>query len=143
MAMAAEENFLSVTELADTLVRSTGISFHAAHAVVSHAVKELQGNYDADAMTDVILRELPSTTRGEPVITREEIRTSLSANNFVSVRRAQGGPASEALDPEILRAQEQLAADERWLFNAETLYKNAHSMMKQESAALLKQFYGL
>jgi argininosuccinate lyase len=143
MAMAADENFLSVTELADTLVRSTGISFQAAHTVVSHAVKELQGKYDADVITDIILSELPLITQGKPVITREEIRTSLSANNFVSVRRTHGGPASEVLDPEILRAKEQLAADERWLFNAETLYRNAHSMMKQESVALLKHIYRL
>jgi argininosuccinate lyase len=142
MALAAEGDFLPVTELADTLVRSMGISFRAAHTIVSHAVKELQGSYDADVMTDIIVRELPSITQGAPAITREEIRASLSARNFVAVRRIPGGPASEALDPEILRAKEQLAADERWLFNTETLRKNARAMMRQDGDALLKQIYG-
>jgi argininosuccinate lyase len=142
MAVAADANFLPVTELADTLVRSTGISFHAAHTIVSRAVKELTGGYDAEAMTDIIVRELPAITQGAPSIGREEIRASLSARNFVAVRRIPGGPASEALDPEILRAKEQLLADERWLFNAEAARKSAHTMIRQESDALLQRAHG-
>jgi argininosuccinate lyase len=142
MALAADGNFLPVTELADTLVRSAGISFHAAHTIVSSAVKELTGGYDAEAMTEIIVRELPSITRGAPSITREEIRASLSARNFVAVRRVPGGPASEALDPEILRSKEQLLADERWLFDAEASRTNARAMMRQESDALLQRAHG-
>lgn len=142
MAAAADENFLPVTELADTLVRSTGISFHAAHAVVSSAVKELEDNYDAEAMTEIIVRELPSIVEGTPMISREAIRASLSARNFVAVRQVAGGPASEALDPEILRAREQLLIDERWLFDAENHRKNARTMMREESDALLRRVDG-
>jgi argininosuccinate lyase len=139
MAVAADGNFLPVTELADTLVRSMGFSFHAAHTIVSRAAGELQESYDPELMTDIIVRELPPTTRGAPAITREEIRASLSARNFVAVRRVPGGPASEALDPEIHRAKDQLTVDERWLSNSESYRSNAQAMMKQESAALMKQ----
>src|ERR1700733_567404 len=45
MAAAADENFLPVTELADTLVRTASMSFRDAHSVVSLAVRELKGNY--------------------------------------------------------------------------------------------------
>ena len=142
MAIAADGNFLPVTELADTLVRSMGISFHAAHAIVSNAVKELTGGYDAEVMTDIIVRELPSIAKGAPSISREEIRNSLRASHFVAVRRIMGGPASEALDPEILRAKEQLATDERWLFDAESFRANARTMMRKESDALLHRAHG-
>ncbi len=64
MAEAAEGNFLPVTELADTLVRSTGMSFHSAHKIVSSAVKELTGGYDAEAMSAIIERELAVFTKG-------------------------------------------------------------------------------
>ena len=40
MAACADANFLTVTELADTLVRETGMSFRTAHEIVSEAVKE-------------------------------------------------------------------------------------------------------
>jgi len=142
MAVAADGNFLPVTELADTLVRTTGISFHAAHTVVSRAVKELKSGYDAEAMTNIIERELPSITQRATAITREEIRASLSARNFVAVRRIPGGPASEALDPEILRAKEQLTADERWLLDTESRRSNARTIMRQESDALLERNHG-
>jgi argininosuccinate lyase len=88
------------------------------------------------------VRVLPTITQGAPSIGREEIRASLSARNFVAVRRVPGGPASEALDPEILRAKEQLLADERWLFDAEAFRKNAHNLMRQESDALLQRAHG-
>jgi argininosuccinate lyase len=139
MAVAADENFLPVTELADTLVRSTGISFHAAHKIVSSAVRELKDGYDANAMTAIIERELPAITQGKPQITREEIRASLSAQNFVSVRRIPGGPASEALDPEILRAREQVASDEAWLSEVTMHRANVRSLVRQESDALLQR----
>ena len=60
LASSAEANFLPVTELADTLVRSTGMSFHSAHKLVSRAVQELDGRYDAEAMSAIIERELPA-----------------------------------------------------------------------------------
>jgi argininosuccinate lyase len=105
-------------------------------------VKELKSGYDAEAMTDIIERELPLITQRATAITREEIRASLSARNFVAVRRIPGGPASEALDPEILRAKEQLAADERWLLDTESRRANARIMMRQESDALLERNHG-
>ena len=43
MAACADANFLTVTELADTLVRETGMSFRTAHEIVSEAVKEQDG----------------------------------------------------------------------------------------------------
>src|SRR6185312_10875126 len=90
MAKAAEGNFLTVTELADTLVRSTGMSFHSAHKIVSGAVRELNGSYDPIAMSAIIERELPSFTKNSAKLGRADILKSLSAANFVAVRRIAG-----------------------------------------------------
>ena len=57
-------NFLTVTELADTLVRSCNISFRTAHEVVSRAVKETsqtKGNFIA-----AVERAFPECT-GQPL----------------------------------------------------------------------------
>jgi argininosuccinate lyase len=89
MAAAVEANFLAVTELADTLVRSTGISFDDAHHLVSNAVRELIAagiGFDPDSMTAIIERELPPITAVSYSITRDQIRDSLRAQNFVDVR---------------------------------------------------------
>src|SRR5207244_5315815 len=54
MAERANSDFLTVTELADTLVRCEKLSFTAAHHIVSEAVRKLQGAYSAAAMVDAI-----------------------------------------------------------------------------------------
>jgi argininosuccinate lyase len=141
MAAAADENFLPVTELADTLVRVAGLSFGAAHAMVSRAVRELKGNYDAEAMTDIIEREL-SAAQGALAVSRKQIREALTAKNFVAVRRVPGGPASEVLEPEVLRAREQMTIDERWLHGTEQKWAHARAWMREQSDILLRQSDG-
>ncbi len=135
MAVTADGNFLPVTELADTLVRETGMSFHAAHTIVSKAVRELQGAYSADAMTDLVEREL----EGRFTLSLEKIRTALSAANFVAVRKIPGGPAPEALEPEILRARETAARDGEWTAGEARRLEDAHETMKAECRTLTGQ----
>jgi argininosuccinate lyase len=142
MAAAADENFLPVTELADTLVRTAGMSFRAAHLVVSLAVRELKGNYDPEAITDIVERELAATPGGLAV-TRMQIRDALSAKNFVAVRRVPGGPASEVLEPEVLRGRARIALDERWLHHTEEKWASARALIREQNDALLRQADGL
>ena len=140
MAAAAGANFLSVTELADTLVRVTGISFHAAHQLVSNAVKMLTADgvgYNPDAMTTIIERELPSIAANASTITHEQIRRALDAQNFVDVRRIPGGPAAAVLEPEILRARQQITADHSWLDAAIVHQQKAHASLRQQCDDLL------
>jgi argininosuccinate lyase len=70
-------------------------------------------------------------------MSREQIRESLRARNFVAVRKVHGGPAPEALEPEIQRAREQLAADERWLDETTNRWMTARTRVRRESDALL------
>ena len=137
MAQVADGNFLPVTELADTLVRETGMSFHAAHGIVSAAVRELHGVYDADAMADIVLRDLNGN--GLP---REKLLRALSAENFVAVRKIPGGPALEALEPEILRAKESSSADERWLEEKRQRLAEARKMLQDEQQRLIGRVDG-
>ncbi len=137
MAKAADAGFLPVTELADTLVRTTGMSFHAAHRLVSAAVRELSDNgtgYNPDAMAARIERDLPAATAHE--VSRKQLRDSLRAQNFVAVRSLPGGPALRALEPEILRARQGLEADRQWLAGKRRSLEGAHAQLHQESGAL-------
>jgi argininosuccinate lyase len=146
MAAAAEANFLPVTELADTLVRSTGISFHDAHHLVSNAVKELIATgigFDPDSMTAIVERELPSITIVSPSITRDQIRDSLRAQNFVDVRTIPGGPSARVLEPEILRARSQIALDQSWLEAATKHRRNAHVLLREQCDELLRSENGI
>jgi argininosuccinate lyase len=141
MAVAANGNFLTVTELADTLVRICGISFHAAHHLVSTAVKELNiegAGFDLDRMAAIILRDLQSGPGDPRPITREQILQSLSARNFVDVRSRPGGPALSSLEPEILAAQQQIALHQTWLSATRASLDQAHVELHREARKLIQ-----
>ena len=130
MASAAEGSFLTVTELADTLVREAGLPFAAAHALVSAAVRVVASRgagYDAEALAGVIEQELPRLTGRPDAIRPDQIRTALRARNFVEVRDVPGGPAERALRPELERARAQLRADEAWSESAAARLEKAHA----------------
>ena len=134
MAERARGGFLTVTELADTLVRRAGMTFHDAHEIVSQAVKELKGDFDPKKIVAFVLRVMEKGGFAAPE--SEELYRSLDAENFVRVRTVAGGPAPEALDPEIARASTQLGQDrefvatcrQRLLAASRELYATAESM---------------
>jgi argininosuccinate lyase len=110
MAERAAADFLSVTELADTLVRREGVSFREAHHLVSAAVKELRGVYSAQAMVDAVqaLAPLHNTSR-------DELLEALDPWHFIAIRRAPGGPAPDAIRPALDLAEADLASTEKWI----------------------------
>jgi argininosuccinate lyase len=137
MATAAEGSFLTVTELADTLVRSTGMSFRISHELVSEGVKELNGRYDAREMAASVERLLaarhPEYAAPDPRV----LRQALQATHFVAIRRIPGGPAPEALEPEIDRAKQQVGSDRAWLENALKRLADARDRVRAETVQLL------
>jgi len=108
MAERANADFLSVTELADTLVRSEQISFREAHHMVSAAVRSLLGQYSPEAMVDAILTANALRTP------REVLLNALNPVNFVQVRRIPGGPAVEPITDAIRQAEVEIAATGEW-----------------------------
>lgn len=140
MASAANSNFLSVTELADTLVRSLGISFHAAHQIVSAAVRQIsaQGTgYDPDAMTELVSTAISNMTDQAWKLPPEQIRSALDPQNFVDVRSLPGGPALSALEPEILRAREQVRTERKELQTKQERLGTAHKELRAEVERLI------
>jgi argininosuccinate lyase len=109
MAERANADFLSVTELADTLVRSEQMSFRDAHHIVSAAVRSLRGHYSPEAMVDAVLSESNVRTP------RAVLLKALDPVNFVEVRRIPGGPALEPVLDAIREAETEIAATEAWI----------------------------
>jgi argininosuccinate lyase len=115
MKERANADFLSVTEVADTLVRSEPMSFHDAHHIVSTAVHSLHGHYSAEAMVDVVLAAQPLRTP------REILLKALDPENFVAIRRIPGGPALEPVTAAIQETETEIASVEAWLASKNTL----------------------
>ena len=110
LAGRAEEGWITVTELADTLARDHGVPFKASHAV---AAKFVEGCTMRPAAARVdVLREATTTVLGRAVeLSAEELARTLSARNFVDVRRTPGGPSPSVTGAAIEESRARLAAD--------------------------------
>jgi argininosuccinate lyase len=137
MGACADANFLTVTELADTLVRSTGMSFRTAHEIVSKAVKDLRGSYDAASMAARVEEILAEQYPHLPMPQGDLLLRSLRADHFVAVRKIEGGPAPEALEPEIKRARKLVIADQQRLQTHLDRFENAREQLRKETRLLL------
>src|SRR6476620_5677004 len=88
----AHENFITVTELADTLVRSEGLSFRISHKIVGICVKSAIAS--GGEITHAILQNAAQEVLGREIeMTETELAYTLSPENFVRIRTIYGGTA--------------------------------------------------
>ncbi|MGH9742547.1 MAG: lyase family protein, partial [Candidatus Acidiferrum sp.] len=115
MRRRASGSFLTVTELADTLVREEGISFLSAHHLVAAAVKATGPEYSPEGIVAEIEKLAPEVL-GRDLRRRSEVwLRALDPEYFVSIRRVAGGPAPEAVRAQIAGASSAQAEDRKWL----------------------------
>jgi argininosuccinate lyase len=110
LARRAGEDFLTVTELADTLVRHEKMSFREAHALVARTVEACGERDDPDTIATTLLALRPSLG-----LTREEIDRALDPEHFVRIRNIEGGPAPERTGEALARARAEQRSVEKWI----------------------------
>jgi argininosuccinate lyase len=110
LARRAGSDFITVTELADVLVREGGLSFRESHSMVAQAVKTAGADDSPAAIASALLAQNPQLGT-----TRERIEQALDPVNFVKVRRIIGGPAPEIVEDALARARESQERIEAWI----------------------------
>jgi argininosuccinate lyase len=106
-------NFITVTELADTIVRNDELPFRIAHKIVGRSVSNAieQGS----DITFEILQNAAAEVIGRPLsMDEEQVTQALSADNFVNVRKIYGGTAPEETRRAISVHRERECSDEKW-----------------------------
>jgi len=134
MQQRANSSFLPVTEVADTLVRQTGISFHDAHTIVSAAVKSAASD-DVAAFVDDLFQRTQKTGVN---ITKEQLQQAMNPEYFVAIRTVTGGPATSAMQPQIDRASQQLQLDQQWLDSTRTNLEEAKTLLHRECESIIQ-----
>ncbi|MBN1134548.1 MAG: argininosuccinate lyase [Methanosarcinaceae archaeon] len=111
MASQSVNGFTTATELADTLVRSTGIPFRTAHQIVGVLARgsgePTLGEIDAVAY-NVIGESL--SARG---LTEEKVCEALDAKSNIKKRVVPGGPAPEEVKRSLKNRMNLLEEDEQ------------------------------
>ena len=110
----AGEHYISVTELADTLVRREAISFKVAHAIVADCVQTAEAG--EGAITHESLQKAAEQHVGRTfAMTAAELEHTLSPENFVAVRSVYGGPARQETEAAREEQETRAASGVQWL----------------------------
>lgn len=103
---------ITMTELADSLVRREGVPFRTAHHVTSQLARVMIDRRIgmAELSIDLIAPIFEQHAGGRPTMTDDELRHLVSPENFVAVRTTFGGPAAATLRTSLERYRSRLSA---------------------------------
>jgi argininosuccinate lyase len=129
---------ITITELADSLVRIEGLSFREAHeiaAATARSVVATKGDLPNNGYGPFVEAFQHSTSRN-PSVDLEKFREIVSPEHFVTVRSRFGGPAPEPMQAALSAYRERLA-----VFEAEADRAAAHEA--KAAADLQERFTAL
>ena len=128
----AENSFANVTELADTLVRSEGISFRQSHSIVSKCIKVLlaHGEESLASLTWGLANTQSKLVTGkELMISEEDFYNALKPEFFVRVRTLLGGPSPVTMQASLKEAKDNSEGFYEWLDKKEALIIDAEKQL--------------
>ena len=113
MLSLARENFSTVTDLADMLVREGGLSFREAHHVVGRVVRlAMDRALKADEIDAALLDQAAQATLGRRLGMDDELlKMALDPEQAVGARGPSGGPGAAEVLSEIDTSEEMLDKD--------------------------------
>ena len=109
----AGENFIAVTELADTIVRKENLPFRISHKIVGNCVKAaIEAGSD---VTHAILQGAAKEVIGRDLsVTETELKAAVSPENFVNIRTIYGGTAPSETRRALTVERERETDDDAW-----------------------------
>jgi argininosuccinate lyase len=129
----AGEGGITLTELADTLVRDHGLPFAAAHTVAARMLAASPAPGSPAATLAAVTREL----LGAPLrYADEDLARIMSPRYFVDVRKTAGGPAPAETRRALADAEAAAQRDRAWLSLAAGALAAADDRLRERSAAL-------
>lgn len=136
MEALAGARFITVTEVADTLVRDGGLSFRLAHEVVAHAVKACGEDDSLESIHRQLERAAQDVLGSSLPLSEAQVRAALDPRHFVNLRVVDGGPAPATLRAAIHRAHNQWTANNAWKTSAVAALDDAAKLLGRSAAAI-------
>lgn len=103
MQARAGEDFSTVTDLADLLVRDAGASFRDAHHIIGAIVRDtVDGGLSARQITAAMINDAASTQLGRAIsLSADAVDACMDPVRNVAARQSYGGPAPSLVLPRI------------------------------------------
>jgi len=135
LASRAEEGWITLTELADTLAREEGVPFRTSHAIATRLIAEATKRPSESRAQ--LLREVSASVLGRPIeFDDAKLTRVLSARHFVEVRKTAGGPAPSEIAKALAQSHALLDGDRTWLSDARNKLKCADERLTEAARAL-------
>jgi argininosuccinate lyase len=135
LAARAGQNWITVTELADTLVRDHGLSFTTGHAIASRLIAGSRATPGRSPAA--VLGEVSKDVTGTAIVyTDARLTEILSPQHFVEVRKTYGGPSPAETERALRVSETVLEGDEGWLRDSRDRLRAAEEKLEKASAAL-------
>lgn len=117
MLERARNGFAVITELADTLVRETPVSFRKAHSVATLVARTLsqQGRPLTSLREDELAAFFEQVTGSRLEVPFEKLRACLVPEHFVEIRNIPGGCGPQAMTDMLARQAARGESDLGWL----------------------------
>jgi argininosuccinate lyase len=124
LAERAEQGWITVTELADTLTREHDVPFKVSHSIATRLVTEAASRKGEPRSR--LLRDVTLAVLGRAIDYDEPALDGLlSARHFVEVRKTPGGPAPGETARALARSRDLAAADAKWVSDAREKLRRA------------------
>ena len=121
----SEANFITATELADTIVRRENLPFSKAHAIVAECVKQA-AEADGKITFEILQNAAGTQLERKLALSADDLANALSAEIFVAIRTTYGGPAPSETAKALYEQLEMEAADLAWLVERKQKLECAH-----------------
>ncbi len=140
MKKMAGENFSTVTDLVDLMVKEKNLSFRTAHHIVARVVDRiLQGRKKPEDITSAVVDEAAVQTVGHPLqFSEKQVKDALLPEACVTRRNLPGGPAPEEMKRMIEKARKELGEAERNLEQRRSARKKAEQILLQTARRYLE-----
>lgn len=135
----AYDGFATITELADTLVRETGVPFRKAHSVASKLAKEYiaKGKSIQDIDEEHVKEAFEQVTNLKWEIDFIKIKESIDPKHFVNIRNIKGGCGPKAMEDMLAEIKKINDSQEDWISKKQDLFINAHNDLRNRIYMLL------
>ena len=135
LASRAEQGWITVTELADTLTRDHGVPFKTSHTIATRLIAEASRRPSEPRSR--LLHDVSLSVLGRAIEYDEaSLDELLSARHFVSVRRTSGGPAPSEMARAIAASRTLLESDGNWVADVRGKLQRADEALTQAASAL-------
>ncbi len=135
MAERALEGSITVTELADTLVRERDIPFRSAYRITSAFVR-VKGS-DAQLSDVDALKTASEDVLGTPIVyPADRLAEVLSPKHFVEVRRTPGGPSPAETALALSESEARLDDHRAWLQERMDRLKGAQEELRNRARGI-------